>query len=67
MTDIGQFLPLLIPLLVLQLILVVAALWDISRPERRVAGGNKVVWVVVILVLATIGPLAYFLVGRDPD
>jgi len=55
---------LLLPLIVLQLALMVAALWDLAHRER-VRGGNKLVWVLVVLLINTIGPLAYFLFGRE--
>lgn len=60
-----QVLPFLIPLLVLQAILIAAGLYDLSRPERRVKGGNKLLWAAVIVLGQLLGPLVYFLVGRD--
>jgi hypothetical protein len=60
-----EALPLLIPLIVLQLVLVGLGLWDLTRPERRVRGGNKVVWGVVIVLFQMLGPLVYFLFGRE--
>ncbi len=42
-------------------------LWDLTRPERRVRGGNKIVWGVVIVLFQMLGPLVYFLVGREED
>ena len=63
--DIGQTLLLLIPILVIQLGLLVFALRDLLNSERRVRGGNKVVWGLVIVLINLIGPLVYFLVGRE--
>ena len=60
-----QVLPLLILLLVLQLILVGVGLFDLTRPERRVKGGNKLLWGLVIVFGDLLGPLVYFLFGRD--
>jgi len=65
--DIGVVLAILLPLLALQLVLVIGALYDLTRPSRRVRGDNKVVWVLIILLVATIGPILYFLVGREPE
>jgi hypothetical protein len=65
--DFGLALAVILPLLMLQLVLLVAALYDLTRPDRRVRGDNKIVWVLVILLVATIGPLLYFLVGREPE
>ena len=55
---------LLVPLVVLQLGLLVAAVVDLLRDERRVRGGNKGVWAVIIVFVNMIGPILYFLVGR---
>lgn len=60
-----QILPLLIPLLILQLVLIGVALYDLTRPERRVRGGSKAVWAVVIILGELFGPLIYFLFGRE--
>ncbi len=64
MTTLRTWLPLLAPLVVLELVLAVAALWDLAHRER-VRGGNKLVWAIVILVINTIGPIAYLLAGRE--
>jgi Phospholipase_D-nuclease N-terminal len=55
---------LLAPLVVLEVGLLVFALVDLLRPERRVAGGSKLVWALVIVLIGTIGPLVYLLAGR---
>jgi ABC-2 type transport system ATP-binding protein len=56
---------LLLPLLLLQLGLMVLAIVDLLRDDRRVRGGSKGVWAVVIVFVNMIGPILYFLVGRD--
>jgi hypothetical protein len=55
---------LLAPLVLIELGLLVFALVDLLRPERRVAGGSKLVWALVIVLIGTIGPLVYLIVGR---
>lgn len=60
-----EFLPLLIPLVILQLVLMGVGLYDLTRPERRVRGGNKLVWGAVIVFGELLGPLIYFLFGRE--
>jgi hypothetical protein len=62
---IEELLPLLIPLILLQLALVGVGLFDLTRPERRVKGGNKLVWGLVIAFVQFFGPLVYFLFGRE--
>jgi predicted cobalt transporter CbtA len=55
------------PLLILQLALMIAGLYDLTRPGRRVRWENRLLWGIVIVVVATIGPIVYFLFGREPE
>ena len=55
----------LLPLVLIQVGLVIWGLFDLTRPERRVKGGSKVLWAVVIILLNIVGPLVYFLFGRE--
>ena len=54
----------LLPLVVIELGLVVFSLVDLLKPERRVVGGNKLVWAMIIVLVSTIGPIVYLLAGR---
>ncbi|HYM82724.1 MAG TPA: ATP-binding cassette domain-containing protein [Candidatus Dormibacteraeota bacterium] len=56
---------LIVPLAVIELALMIAGLWDLTRPGRRVRGDNKLVWALVIVFVNTIGPIIYFLAGRE--
>jgi hypothetical protein len=60
-----QIIALLAPILVIQIGLMIAALYDLEREERRVRGGNKLVWVLVIVFINVVGPILYFVVGRE--
>jgi hypothetical protein len=60
-----QYLPLLIPLIVIQLILMAVALFDLAHREQ--VRGPKWLWVIVIVVGEMIGPVAYLLVGRKEE
>lgn len=65
--NIGEWLPLIIPLLILQLALIVFGLRDLFKPDRRVKGGNKAVWALTIIIINFIGPLVYFFAGREEE
>ena len=54
----------IIPLLALTLGLSLWAIVDLFAAERVVWGGNRWLWLAVILLSTPIGPLLYFLVGR---
>ena len=60
----AQVVLLLTPLIAVQLVLMVVCLVDLLRPERVVAGGNKVVWGLVIVLGEIVGSLAYLFLGR---
>ena len=54
-------------LLAIQLALIIVALRDLFQPDRRVRGGAKWIWVLVIVFLELLGPLLYFTVGREDE
>jgi ABC-2 type transport system ATP-binding protein len=56
---------LVVPLLLVQLALLVLAAVDLLRDDRRVRGGSKPMWALIIVFVNLIGPILYFLVGRD--
>lgn len=53
------------PILVLQLILMTAALVSCIREEKT--NGHKWLWILIILMINIIGPVLYFVVGRRND
>jgi len=64
-SDFEQFLPLLIPIALLQLGLMVFALVDLLRRQRT--KGPKWMWALIIILVNFIGPVVYLLAGREED
>ena len=62
---IEELLPLLIPLAILQIAITIVALYDLTRPERRVRGDNRLLWGLIIVLGQLLGSLLYFLAGRE--
>jgi len=60
-----QIVALVLPLAVIQIGLMVAALYDLEKEERRVRGGSKLLWVLIIVFVNVIGPVVYFTAGRE--
>ena len=62
-----EYLPFLLPLIVLQLGLAIfSAVHVIRHPHYRF--GNQVMWLLIVLLIQFIGPLIYFVFGRgDQD
>ena len=55
----------LAPLILIDLAMVIFSIIDLYKPERRVRGGNKLVWLLVILLVSTLGWIVYLLAGRE--
>jgi hypothetical protein len=64
--NINQYLPFLIPLLVLQLGLTIATVVHIlTHSSYRI--GNRAIWLVVGIVVSIIGPVLYFTIGKGDE
>ena len=63
MDTIWEYLPFLIPIIVLEYALSIAALVHVLR-HRKYRFGNTVVWAVVVMVVGFTGPILYFTVGK---
>ena len=64
-SKIMQYIPLLIPVVVIELGLMIAALVDLVR--RAQTRGPKWVWALVIILINFIGPIIYFVAGRKEE
>jgi hypothetical protein len=58
----SEFLPFIIPLVLLQLTLMIVALVDLIRREKT--HGPKWIWALVIILGEIIGPVIYLIFGR---
>ena len=65
MQNLQEYLPLLIPLIAIQLVLMIVALLDLRRREK--VRGPKWLWVLLIIFGEMIGPILYFVVGRQEE
>lgn len=61
--NLSKYLFLLIPIALLQLGLMVAALIDLTKREKT--KGPKWVWILVIVFGEIIGSIVYFIFGRE--
>jgi hypothetical protein len=59
-----QYLPYIIPIVLLQLILMVVALLDLIRREKT-RFLPKWAWAIVIVLGELIGPIVYLIFGRE--
>jgi len=61
-----DYLPILIPLAIIQFGLMVGALVHICTHDTY-RMGNRVLWIVLSVVLNMIGPILYFVLGRSDE
>jgi hypothetical protein len=62
----GEIILLLAPLVLIQLALIAVALRDLIK-RKRVTGGNKLMWGLVIVLIHYIGPILYLTIGRKGE
>ena len=63
--DLAKLLPLLIPVLLIQLGLQIAALVNLyHQPVENIRGNNKWLWAAIIILTEILGPIVYFLFAR---
>ena len=60
-----QYLPILLPLILVQFGLMIFSLIDVLRREH--IKGPKWLWILIIVFINIIGPIAYLLVGREDE
>ncbi|HBF5150000.1 TPA: PLDc_N domain-containing protein [Clostridioides difficile] len=66
MENLMEYLPLLVPVIILDLILIITALVHVLKhPNYKI--GNKAIWIIVVLFISLIGPILYFTIGRGEE
>ena len=64
--DIIQYLPVIIPLAIAEITLALIALVHVLKhPNYKF--GNKIIWILVVLIIQFIGPVVYFAFGRGDE
>ena len=63
--ELSKLIPLLIPILIIQIGLQIYALVDLYHQEQ--VRGSKLLWVLIILLGEIIGPIAYFIFARKEE
>ena len=65
--DVKQYLPLLIPLVILQFGLLIYALWHVNT-HTEYQRGTRLIWNIVVLVgMEFVGPILYFVLGKAEE
>ena len=65
MTNINEYLPFLIPLIVVQILLLGYALYHILT-HKNYKRGTRTLWLIICIALAGfVGPILYFAFGKE--
>ncbi len=66
MEEFMEYLPFLLPLIIIQLTLALVALVHVLKhPNYKI--GNRTIWIIVVCFVQFIGPIAYFALGKGDD
>lgn len=66
MNEIIEYLPFLIPIAIIEIVLMLTALIHVIR-HNHYRFGNRIFWVIVVVILEIIGPILYFTIGRGEE
>ena len=66
MEKVMEYLPFLIPVVIIELGLMITALVHVLR-HKNYRFGNRVVWIVVVVIFQILGPILYFTIGRGEE
>ncbi len=67
MNELKEYLPIIIPIAIAQLILLVITLRHIFTHDNY-KRGNRVLWVIVTIIgMEFVGPILYFLLGKEEE
>jgi hypothetical protein len=66
MEEFVEYLPFVIPILLVQLILMISALVHVLR-HKKYRFGTTLLWSIVVVIFSIIGPILYFTLGREEE
>lgn len=67
MNSIKEYLPLLIPLIIVQFVLLGYTIYHILKHDNY-KRGNRALWLIVAIIgMEFIGPIIYFVFGKEDD
>ena len=46
------------------IVLAILAIIDIAKSKQK-SGGTKALWIIIAIIVPIIGPILYYLLGRD--
>ncbi len=66
MDQLIEYLPLLIPVVIIEFVLMITALIHVLKhPNYKF--GSKAMWVILVVLIQIVGPIVYFVFGRGNE
>ena len=66
MEEIIKYLPILLPIIIIEFILLILSLTHVLK-HQNYKFGNKVIWIIIVVFIQIIGPIIYFVFGRGEE
>lgn len=66
MDQIQEFLPIIIPITILEVGLMLYALIHIFK-HNQYKVGNRILWIVIVVLFQIIGPILYLTIGKEDE
>ena len=66
MENLVEYLPFLLPILLIEVVLMITALVHVLR-HKTYRFGNRALWIVIVVCIQIIGPIIYFTIGRKEE
>jgi len=66
MNEIMEYLPFIIPIIIMELVLMITALVHLLK-HKKFRFGNQILWIIIVVFLQIIGPILYFTIGRGDE
>jgi hypothetical protein len=66
MDKLMEYLPFLLPIIIIELVLMVTALNHVLK-HKKYRFGNQPLWIILVVGLQIIGPILYFTVGKGDE
>lgn len=63
---IKEYLPFLIPIMIIQIVLMITALVHVLK-HKNYRFGNRIMWILIVVLINIIGPILYFTIGRGEE
>ncbi|MGX7109447.1 PLDc N-terminal domain-containing protein [Facklamia miroungae] len=64
MVSLKEYLPILIPIVVIEIFLLVFALKSLFK-QNNFKFGNKSFWILIVVLIQIIGPILYLMIGKE--